>query len=119
MVSPEVAMAAPVPLRTDFDATRLRTLAKQSLDADQTRRLLALAAIYDGASRTEAAPLGCGTLQIARGWAPRRAGRRRGRRGGPPPRGGPARLRHTPDRAGLGAALQCQRTEGAKGPKSL
>jgi transposase len=68
MVSPEVAMAAPVPLRTDFDATRLRTLAKQSLDADQTRRLLALAAIYDGASRTEAAQLGCVTLQIVRDW---------------------------------------------------
>src|SRR4028119_2322627 len=68
MVSPEVAMAAPVPLRTDFDATRLRALAKQSLEADQTRRLLALAAIYDGASRTEAAQLGCVTLQIVRDW---------------------------------------------------
>src|ERR671913_267617 len=68
MVSPEVAMAAPVPLRTDFDGTRLRTLAKQSRDADQTRRLLALAAIYDGASRTEAAQLGCVTLQIVRDW---------------------------------------------------
>jgi hypothetical protein len=30
-------MAAPVPLRTDFDATQLRALAKQSRDADQTR----------------------------------------------------------------------------------
>ena len=61
-------MAAPVPLRTDFDATRLRALAKQSRDADQTRRLLAVAAIYDGASRTEAAQIGCVTLQIVRDW---------------------------------------------------
>ena len=61
-------MAAPVPLRTDFDATQLRALAKQSRDADQTRRLLALAAIYDGASRTEAAQIGCVTLQIVRDW---------------------------------------------------
>ena len=61
-------MAAPVPLRTDFDATQLRALAKQSRDADQTRRLLALAAIYDGGSRTEAAQIGCVTLQIVRDW---------------------------------------------------
>ena len=61
-------MATAVPLRTDFDAARLRALAKQSRDADQTRRLLALAAIYDGASRTEAAQIGCVTLQIVRDW---------------------------------------------------
>ena len=36
----------------------LRTLAKASRDANQTRRLLALAAIYDGASRREAAKIG-------------------------------------------------------------
>ena len=45
-------MAVAVPLRTDLDAAQLRALAKQSRDADQTRRLLALAAIDDGASRT-------------------------------------------------------------------
>ena len=49
-------MAVAVPLRSDFDAAQLRALAKRSRDPDQTRRLLALAAIYDGASRTEAAP---------------------------------------------------------------
>jgi transposase len=64
----EIAMAASVPLRSDFDAARLRALAKASRDADQTRRLLALAAIYDGASRTEAAQIGCVTLQIVRDW---------------------------------------------------
>ena len=61
-------MAAAVPLRSDFDAAQLRALAKQSRDGDQTRRLLALAAIYDGASRTEAAQIGCVTLQIVRDW---------------------------------------------------
>ena len=60
----EVAMAAAVPLRSDFDAAQLRTLAKRARDPDQTRRLLALAAIYDGSSRTEAAQIGCVTLQI-------------------------------------------------------
>jgi transposase len=61
-------MAAAVPLRSDFDAAELRALAKRSRDADQTRRLLALAAISEGASRTEAAQIGCVTLQIVRDW---------------------------------------------------
>ena len=39
----------PIPLRTDYDAARLRLAARESKDAGQTRRLLALAAIYDGA----------------------------------------------------------------------
>src|ERR671917_1627191 len=65
---PEIAMAAAVPLRSDFDAAQLRTLAKRSRDPDQTRRLLALAAISEGASRTEAAQIGCVTLQIVRDW---------------------------------------------------
>jgi transposase len=65
---PEVAMAAAVPLRSDFDAAQLRSLAKRSRDPDQTRRLLAVAAISEGASRTEAAQIGCVTLQIVRDW---------------------------------------------------
>jgi transposase len=68
IASPEIAMAAPIPLRSDFDASRLRRLAKSSRDPDQTRRLLALAAIYDGATRTQAARIGCVTLQIVRDW---------------------------------------------------
>jgi transposase len=68
IVRPEVAMATAVPLRTDFDAARLRALAKQSRDPDQPRRLLALAAIDDGASRTKAAQIGCVTLPIVRDW---------------------------------------------------
>src|SRR5215207_8129276 len=61
-------MAAPVPLRSDYDPARLRALARQSRDPDQTRRLLALASIYDGASRSEAAALGGVGLQTVRDW---------------------------------------------------
>jgi transposase len=42
--------------------------AKRSKDGPQARRLLALAAIYEGASRTEAAKIGGVTLQIIRDW---------------------------------------------------
>jgi putative transposase len=48
-------MSAPIPLRQDFDAPQLRGLARRSKDGPQARRLLALAAIYDGATRNEAA----------------------------------------------------------------
>ena len=61
-------MAAPIALRGDCDAGRLRGLAKQSDDADQTRRLLALATIYDGGSRGEAAELAGVGLQTVRDW---------------------------------------------------
>ena len=55
-------------LRRDFDASRLRGLAKRTKDGPQARRLLALAAIYDGAKRTEAATIGGVGLQIIRDW---------------------------------------------------
>ena len=42
----------PIPLRTDFDAALVRAAARQSKDGGQARRLLALAAIYEGATRT-------------------------------------------------------------------
>ena len=58
-------------LRDDFDATQLRLRARQSADADQVRRLLALASIYDGASRAEAAEIGGVTRQIVRDWVER------------------------------------------------
>jgi transposase len=58
----------PVPLRSDFDAVQLRCAARKSKDAGQARRLLALAAIYDGATRTEAAKIGDVTLQVVRDW---------------------------------------------------
>jgi transposase len=58
----------PVALRTDFDAPAVRAAAKRSKDGPQTRRLLAVAAIYDGATRTQAAAMGGVTLQIVRDW---------------------------------------------------
>lgn len=61
-------MSSPVPLRPDFDAIGLRKLARCSRDPDQTRRLLALAEIYDGGSRSDAARIGGVTLQIVRDW---------------------------------------------------
>ena len=61
-------MAAPIRLRSDFDAARLRALAKHSRDPDQTRRLLALAVIYEGGSRTDAARMGAVGLQTVRDW---------------------------------------------------
>src|SRR3954449_12962517 len=87
----EVAMAVAVPLRSDFEAAQLRALAKRARDPDQTRRLLARAAIYDGASRTEAAQIGCVTRQIVRDWELRfnargPEGLRTGRAPGAPPR---------------------------------
>jgi Glycosyltransferase family 9 (heptosyltransferase) len=45
-------MSVPIPLRRDFRAARLRGLAKKTKDGPQARRLLTLAAIYDGASDT-------------------------------------------------------------------
>src|SRR3954463_9647394 len=58
----------PVPLRTDFDADALRAIARTTKDGPQARRLLALAAIYDGAPRTAAARIGGVTVQIVRDW---------------------------------------------------
>ena len=57
-----------IALRTDFDAIRLRSAAKKTKDGPQARRLLALAAIYEGATRTRAAEIGGVTLQIIRDW---------------------------------------------------
>ena len=58
-------MAAPIALREDFDAVRLRALARRVADPGQVRRLLALAAIYDGGSRSAVA-LGEVGLQTVR-----------------------------------------------------
>jgi transposase len=60
--------AMAIPLRADFNAVAVRSWAKTSKDGPQARRLLALAAIYEGARRTEAAKIGGVTLQIVRDW---------------------------------------------------
>ncbi|PQO21765.1 IS630 family transposase, partial [Rhodobacteraceae bacterium WD3A24] len=64
-------MGAAIAVRADFTADELRALAKASRDARQTRRLLALATIYDGSARSEAAKLGGVGLQIVRDWVVR------------------------------------------------
>ena len=61
-------MAAAIGLRDDYDAGALRAAAKRSKDGSQARRQLALAAIYDGATRTEAAKIGGVGLQVVRDW---------------------------------------------------
>ncbi len=61
-------MAVPIALREDFNGAGLRKPAKRTEDAAQARRLLALAEIYDGGSRTNAARIGGVTLQIVRDW---------------------------------------------------
>lgn len=70
----------PIPLRADYDAARLRLAARESRDAGQTRRLLALAVIYDGATRLEAASIGGITMQVVRDWLVKL---KTGGRGGP------------------------------------
>lgn len=64
-------MGSALSLRSDFDGARLRRLARQTRDANQARRLLALASIYDGGSRADAARLGSVTVQIVRDWVVR------------------------------------------------
>lgn len=59
-------MGAAVELRKDFGSRELRALAKATGDASQARRLLALAEIYDGGSRTDAGRIGGVGLQRVR-----------------------------------------------------
>lgn len=61
-------MGASIGLRDDFDGAGLRRLAKATKDAAQGRRLLALAEIYDGGRRTDAARIGGVGLQTVRDW---------------------------------------------------
>ena len=64
-------MGFSIPLRTDFDATRLRGLARKCGDNRRIRRLLALAAVYDGMNRAEAAKVGGMDRQTLRDWVHR------------------------------------------------
>jgi len=61
-------MAAAIKLRTDYTSVDLRRFSRRCEDADQVRRLLALAHILDGGSRSEAAKISGVTLQIVRDW---------------------------------------------------
>jgi len=61
-------MPCAIELRADFDAVGLRLLAKRSKDAKQARRLLSIAAVYDGLSRGEAAQIAGMDRQTLRDW---------------------------------------------------
>jgi transposase len=64
-------MSAAIGLRMDFGAAELRALAGRTKNANQARRLLALAAVYDGKPRDEAARIGGMDRQTLRDWAHR------------------------------------------------
>src|ERR687897_315508 len=64
-------MPAPVSVRTDFSAGELRRLAAATKNANQSRRLLSLAAILEGMSRTDAARIGGMDRQTLRDWVHR------------------------------------------------
>lgn len=61
-------MAGAIGMRGDYTGPDLRRLARRCSDADQVRRLLSLAVILDGGSRSDAAKAGGVTLQIVRDW---------------------------------------------------
>lgn len=61
-------MAAAIKVRTDYTSGDLRWFSWRCGDADQVRRLLAVAHILDGGSRSEAATIAGVTLQIVRDW---------------------------------------------------
>jgi transposase len=64
-------MSAAISLRDDFESDDLRGLAAKVKDADQARRLLALAGVYDGMDREEAARIGGMDRQTLRDWVHR------------------------------------------------
>jgi transposase len=64
-------MPAAVRMRTDLSAGELRRLAAGTKNANQSRRLLSLAAVLDGMSRTEAARIGGMDRQTLRDWVHR------------------------------------------------
>lgn len=58
-------------LRSDYDAVSVRALARDAEDADQARRLLAIAAVYEGFSRADAGRLAGMDRQTLRDWVHR------------------------------------------------
>src|ERR1044071_5825457 len=64
-------MPAAVGLRPDWDAKRVRAAAREARDAAQARRLLAIAAAYEGQDRSAAAKIGAMDPQRLRDWVRR------------------------------------------------
>ena len=61
-------MGQALSVRTDFSAGEVRRIAKRAKDSAQARRLLAIAAVRDGAAREEAAKIGGMDRQTLRDW---------------------------------------------------
>jgi|SRR2546427_12563078 len=61
-------MGQAITVRTDYSSSEVRRFAKRAKDAAQARRLLAIAAVLDGAPRTEAATIGGMDRQTLRDW---------------------------------------------------
>lgn len=61
-------MSVPIKLRDDLSAVDVRACARRCKDGAQVRRLLAIATILDGGSRSDAALIGGVTRQIVRDW---------------------------------------------------
>src|SRR5215470_7386490 len=61
-------MGHAIPVRTDYTAGEVRQFAQRAKDAAQARRLLAIAAVLEGASREEAAKIGGMDRQTLRDW---------------------------------------------------
>ena len=64
-------MVSAVSVRTDYSAAALRRLAAGTRHANQSRRLLSLAAVLDGMNRADAARIGGMDRQTLRDWVHR------------------------------------------------
>jgi transposase len=64
-------MPAAITVRTDVSAHELRRFAATTKNANQSRRLLSIAAVLDGMNRTDAARLGGMDRQTLRDWVHR------------------------------------------------
>ena len=61
-------MGQAIAVRRDFTSEEVRQLAKRAKDSSQARRLLAIAAVLDGASRQDAAKTAGMDRQTLRDW---------------------------------------------------
>jgi transposase len=61
-------MGQAIPVRADYTVSEIRQFAKRAKDSAQARRLLAIAAVIEGASREDAAKLGGMDRQTLRDW---------------------------------------------------
>jgi transposase len=61
-------MGRAIAVRTDYTSNEVRRIARRVKNAAQARRLLAIAAVLDGATREEAAKIGGMDRQTLRDW---------------------------------------------------